>query len=258
MQMHLWRSIGAQHARHGRLPSLALSWEAPVDEKVSTGFERPAEQHRRHALAPTSAHTKGPEQLPVLDPEPVVSRNVPEFCGQSMEAEIEALKAKLARAEADNAALQADVEMLCLQTTSSATFNTSSVLQERILHTGKLGTCQSRRSRLGGGGGFMAWAAWGHGRPVDWPGTPHEGQGPLPGAAGRCEAWHAGDGKVPLSRHWKAACSEPMVCSSGFMGLGLATAPIPPPPPRDARMRPAVGGAPLTAALSDVAVQIGS
>lgn len=53
-----------------------------------------------------------------------------------VQAELESLRARLAQSELDKAALQSDVEMLCLQTTSNTTFNSSSVLQERIRYTG--------------------------------------------------------------------------------------------------------------------------
>ncbi|KFM24491.1 hypothetical protein F751_3209 [Auxenochlorella protothecoides] len=61
-----------------------------------------------------------------------------------VQAELESLRARLAQSELDKAALQSDVEMLCLQTTSNTTFNSSSVLQERIRYTDKeLSSCRA-------------------------------------------------------------------------------------------------------------------
>lgn len=50
-----------------------------------------------------------------------------------LEKEVKALRSKLSLCEADKTALQSDVEMLCLQTTS---LSSSSVLQERVIFTG--------------------------------------------------------------------------------------------------------------------------
>lgn len=58
-----------------------------------------------------------------------------------LEKEVHALRSKLSLCEADKAALQTDVEMLCLQTTS---LSSSSVLKERVMFTGAQGAGGSR------------------------------------------------------------------------------------------------------------------
>ena len=75
-----------------------------------------------------------------------------------------ALRSKLSLCEADKAALQTDVEMLCLQTTS---LSSSSVLKERVMFTGAQGAGVSGREsehRIGAPCGDMnaasALPAW--------------------------------------------------------------------------------------------------
>lgn len=92
-------------------------------------MQAPSSPHERIATAQT--HT--PFCLEVLDPSDIAPRGMVEA---GVQAELESLRARLAQSELDKAALQSDVEMLCLQTTSNTTFNSSSVLQERIRYTG--------------------------------------------------------------------------------------------------------------------------